>query len=847
MTAAPTAPPTEPARPPDAPSPGAAVALFLGFAALTVALGIVSYRSAATDLLADRRMEFEAVADSKADLVRRWRAERLADAETLAADPLLAEALLSGRAGERAEAAAELRSWFDGLRATGDYLFVTVTDESGAIRIAAGVLPAADHDHLRALARRAVATRAPFVGDLRTASGGVALDIVAPLYGRRGEPAGAVIIRSDAQPYLLRAVEAWPRSSPSGEGLLVQRAGPDVVVLNAPRHGGHGPLTLRRPADDHALPAARAIRGERGAGVGIDYRGVEVLAATTGVAGSPWGVVVKEDLVDVLAPLRERGAWTFASVLALVAVAAGGLLALWRKQVHQAERMRLEAELARTAFARKIERLTRYAHDMVFVADGDQRIVEVNDRATALLGFSRAELLGMHVRDLRDPATLEDYEGRVKEQVQAGGARFETIYRCKDGTAMPVEVSVHTEEFEGRRYFHGIVRDVADRKRLEAQLALAARLASVGTLAGGVAHEINNPLSLVVSNVDFALGELARAGVEPEVVRALEDARDGGRRVRDIVRGLQAFARRGGHRETLDLREVMDAAVNMIGNELRHRARLVVERGPVPPVRANANGLGQAFVNLLANAAQAIPEGHAVSHTIRIATSTAPDGRAVVSVSDTGVGIPPEIVPRIFDPFFTTRPVGEGSGLGLSMCHGIVAAAGGEITVESAPGEGSTFRVLLPPTGATGETPPPGPPLRPAQGGARARILVVDDEPLVGMAVVRLLSGAHDVEPRTSAREALELLSGGARFDLILCDLMMPDMSGIDLHAALRESQPEQAARMVFLTGGAFTPAAQEFLDRLHAEPVPKPFERATLVERIERELAARRAGPQRA
>jgi PAS domain S-box-containing protein len=570
---------------------------------------------------------------------------------------------------------------------------------------------------------------------------------------------------------------------------------------------------------------------------GRDYRGVAVLAATAPVPDSPWSIVVKEDLADVLAPLRERGAWTLAAALAILAVAAAASSSWWRVQRDRAERIGLLAEVERSAFARKIERLTRFAHDMVFLADDQQRIVEVNDRAVALLGYSREELLGgMRVRDLREPATIGDYEARVREQVAAGGARFENGDRCKDGTPLPVEVSVHTEEIDGRRYFHGIARDIGDRKRLEAQLVLAARLASVGTLAGGVAHEINNPLAFILSNVEFALALLEKSGGDPELVRALEDTRDGGRRVREIVRGLQAFARRGDFQETLDVREVARAAASMVSNELRHRARLVVEAGEVPPVRASASGLGQAFLNLLANAAQAIPEGHAAENVVRVATSTAADGRAVVEVSDSGVGIPPELLPRIFDPFFTTRPVGAGTGLGLSTCHGIVTAAGGEITVESAVGKGTTFRVLLPPAPPPVEEPSP-PKSEPAPPARRLRILVVDDEPLVGTAVARTLSSEHEVVTRTSAEVVLREVLAGARYDLILCDLMMPNMTGMELHARLAATSPDAARRMVFLTGGAFTTAAQEFIERTGIEPLEKPFDPRALRERIARAL----------
>ncbi len=387
-----------------------------------------------------------------------------------------------------------------------------------------------------------------------------------------------------------------------------------------------------------------------------------------------------------------------------------------------------------------------------------------------------------------------------------------------------------------------MIEDVTDRKRLEAQLMLADRMASVGTLAAGVAHEINNPLAFVLANVEFALAELRAAAVEPlEVLRALGEARDGGLRVREIVRDLKAFSRADAEgSERIDLRRVLQSALGLAQNEIRHRARLEVDVGDIPCVMGSEHRLGQVFLNLLINAAQSIPEGRATDNEIRATTATAPDGRALVVISDTGGGISPEVLPRIFDPFFTTKPVGVGTGLGLSICHGIVSGLGGEILVESTVGRGTTFKVLLdaaPPRAEADVTA-----TAPAAARAvaqRGRILVVDDEPLVARALLRILAPHHDVVTRTSAREALADVQGGSEpFDLLLCDLMMPDMTGMELHARVREVAPALADRIVFLTGGAFTPSAREFLARVPNPRIEKPFEPDALRALVARVLA---------
>jgi PAS domain S-box-containing protein len=411
----------------------------------------------------------------------------------------------------------------------------------------------------------------------------------------------------------------------------------------------------------------------------------------------------------------------------------------------------------------------------------------------------------------------------------------------------------------------GISREVTEQKRVQAQLLVADRMFSVGLLAAGVGHEINNPLAAVMANLDLAnhfLGQLAASGSPNHLVKELEEAlreaRTGAERVRNIVRDLRMFSRGGDEgRQLVDTERVMDSAVRMAWNEIRHRARLIKEYRNVPRVNASESRLAQVFLNLLVNAAQALPEGHATENEIRVATHLRGD-KVVVEVTDTGPGIPPEAMGRLFTPFYTTKPVGVGTGLGLSICHRIITGLGGEITVDTEVGRGTTFRVALPAMEASAEeaaaaaeaaaTPEvredaaaaPGPAL------SAARVLVVDDESMIGRAIHRMLSAHYDVTVVTRARDALDRIHGGARFDVILCDLLMPEMTGMDLHDELVLTAPDQAAAMVFVTGGAFTPRAREFLAEMASRCIEKPFDtntlRSVVAERIRRLRAS--AGP---
>ena len=389
--------------------------------------------------------------------------------------------------------------------------------------------------------------------------------------------------------------------------------------------------------------------------------------------------------------------------------------------------------------------------------------------------------------------------------------------------------------------FFDITREVdaeLARSRAELQLAQAERLASVGMLAAGVAHEINNPLAYVMGNLDLIADQLsAKPGIVPDVEGLLRDARQGAERVRSIVRDLKLFSRVQEDKPApVDVGAAIESAVALAHNEIRHRARLVMDLLPVPAVLADQRRLSQIFLNLLINAAQAIPEGAADKNEIRIVTRPAGDGWVCVEVKDTGGGIPREDLPRIFDPFFTTKAVGVGTGLGLSIVHAIVTAVGGRIEVESVPGAGSTFRVLLPPALEV-VAPAPVSAAQPAVRGKRGAVLVIDDEPLILKVVKSLLAPDHEVTCEARAADALERIRRGERFDVILCDLMMPEVTGINVYESLRQIAPQQAAAMVFLTGGAFTPGAQRFLERITNTTIEKPFDGTVLREAVRKKV----------
>jgi CheY-like chemotaxis protein len=268
--------------------------------------------------------------------------------------------------------------------------------------------------------------------------------------------------------------------------------------------------------------------------------------------------------------------------------------------------------------------------------------------------------------------------------------------------------------------------------------------------------------------------------------------------------------------------------LSLANNELKHRASIVVELGKPPNVLADRNRLAQVFLNLLVRAAQAIPVGDAKRNEVRIRSDEHELG-AVVEITDTGTPIPPELRAHIFEPFIATKAIGPGTGLALSICNDIVRDLGGTIEVHSPADGGTRFRVRLPraPEVTTARIP-----VITAAVERRARVLVIDDDPMVARVVERAIGALHHVEIAATPREGLARIVATS-FDVILCDLMMPDMTGMELHADVELRAPAAAARMVFMTGGAFTDEAERFLDRVPNLKLWKPFEAKELRETV--------------
>jgi signal transduction histidine kinase len=396
----------------------------------------------------------------------------------------------------------------------------------------------------------------------------------------------------------------------------------------------------------------------------------------------------------------------------------------------------------------------------------------------------------------------------------------------RDGRAMIAEIVSTIVSFQGAPAVLAFARDVTERSRLRAQLAHADRLAAMGAIAAGVAHEINNPLGFMRLATEVFERKLGADEKSPQLLALARDLRDGIDRVEAIVRDLRLFGRYEDEPiAATDPVTALDAAMRLVAHEVLPRARLVREHGALPPVLGVGTRLEQVFVNLLLNAAFAFSETGKQGEIIVRGTAT--DTSVVIEVSDDGPGIAPDVLARVFEPFFTMKPSVGGTGLGLSICRGIVERAGGAITALSEPGRGTTMRVVLPraptsPAGVAASAPKVA-----AKPDRKLRVLVVDDEERI-VSLVRDLLDTHDVIGETSSVRALDVLLAGEDFDVVLCDLMMPELSGMELHEKVAAARPELARRFVFVSGGAYTERGRSAFSSA-AIRLMKPFSESAL------------------
>ena len=455
--------------------------IFLPILLCTILGGWLYYKEGNRSALQDASLNLDAIAELKINQIVNWRKELLADAFVVSQNPFTLDRLvpfLKGNSPPDAEMITEeIRSWMEiRIKAFG-YIDAVLLDNNGRILLSIGRSPAHMGPNAAKYVAEACRSGEPWLSDLHRIAGieGEHFDIYAPICppsdsGKKLPCPGVLLFRIDPGLFLFPLIQSMPIPRTTAETILVRREEDEVVFLNAPRLPAETAGPFRFPIDTEDLPAALAVLGREGTVKGLDYRGVPVLAILRPVPGTAWFMVAKEDMREILLPLRWRmtGLVIFAAGLFF---GLGTLLLFWiKKREARFYRSQYEAERDRLALVRHFEYLHKYANDIIMLADRFHRIIEANDQACTAYGYTREELLHMSIPDLRPPGLPTSIEESIRKAVERNGWIFETRHQRKDGTAFPVEISLRVFETGGEKYLQAVIRDITERKRAEEAL-----------------------------------------------------------------------------------------------------------------------------------------------------------------------------------------------------------------------------------------------------------------------------------------------------------------------------------------------------------------------------------------
>jgi PAS domain S-box-containing protein len=799
-------------------------------------------------LMLQAETELQAISRLKADQIVEWRTERLGDTAVLASNPFFLDGVRRWLAGPKAADAEPILGWFRSLQEYGHYSDVLLVDAQARVRLSlggrGGALRAEDAEALAA----SLQSGGALLTDLHAGPDGLPphLDAIAPVFTGDGrEPLGGLILRSDARQFLYPMLQTWPVPSRTAETLLIRRDGQDALFLNEPRHRSGSAFKLRIPLGREGVPPVEALVGKEGVFRGLDYRGVEVLSALRAVPGTSWHLEAKVDLAELSAGWRSN--WLVISFLMCSLVAAAGVgagligqrnaKAHYRALFQAEEALRKSAERSRAIMDNLLEGCQIIGYDWRYLYHN--RMAEQQTRRPS------GELMGRTM--------LEAFPGLESTSL------FSALQRCMRDRAPKVLENEFAYPDGEKAWFQLAIQPVPEglliislditehkradeeRERLQAMLAQAQKLESLGRLAGGVAHDFNNMLTVILG---FAEHALAKLHPQEPLHRDLTEIRAAARRSAEVVNRLLVFSR---HQtiapKVLNLNERLTGLELLLRRMLGEDIDLRFELAPdLWPVSLDPSQLEQAVANLAVNSRDAMPDGGALTiESANVAFDQVYCGRhpgvqpgeyVLLAVSDNGCGMDKETLAHAFEPFFTTKPEGQGTGLGLSMVHGIVQQNGGFVNLYSEPGGGTTVKLYFQRYLGEAQSAASGPPAGAADRGQETILLVEDDEQVRELARMALEPLGYTVLAARGPQDALALCEGQqGPIHLLLTDVVMPAMNGKQLQAEVLALKP--GVKVLFMSGYTANAIAHRGVFDKGIQFLQKPFSLQALARKV--------------
>ena len=817
------------------------------------------------------RNQLLSIADIKVKELSMWRSSQLGEARAILADGMVMAVLRRVLAGDAsAPDRAAVHAWMEALAKHLRYANVLLLDRQGKPVLSVGQRFGSD-EHLRRIAEEMLHDGDVVVRDFHrdAPSEPVHLGLNLPLRLAPGSALfGVLALAIDPATYLYPMLETWPSHSTSGETVLVRRVGDEAVYLNRIRGRENAPARLRVPMNRTDIAAVQAVGGKEGNIEALDYRGVPVFAAGRRVPDTPWYLVAKMDQKQVQAPIRRRSLVLGLGAVSLILAVGATIVLWWRRQQIQFYREGYEAEVERRAVEERAARTLQesesrfraiFEQAAVGMADSslDSRFIRLNRRFCELLGYSREELLGLTFREITHPDDLARNEQLVAQLLSGDLSSFavEKRYLRKDGGVVwaNLMLSLLRSPAGDPLHFVVIVEDITGQKRaederrhLERQLLQAQKMESVGRLAGGVAHDFNNHLTVINGYCAMLLDEM---GPEDPLREPVGEILLAGNRAAALTQQLLAFSRKQvAEPRVISLNDVVAEAGKMLSRLIGDNIEIIAHfDAGLGAVVVDPSQMNQVLMNLAINARDSMPDGGRI--VIETSNTDLDEGYAaqhagveagpyvLLSITDTGAGMAQEVLQHIFEPFFTTKDPGAGTGLGLSTVYGIVKQAGGWIWVYSEPGRGSTFKVYLP--RAAGAPEPRAAPVSPAQTlRGTETVLVVEDQPEVRRLTLAMLqSQGYRLLEAANGNEALSLCRRYPEpIHLLITDVVMPGMTGKELAMRLVALRP--SLRTLYTSGYTASAIVHEGVLDPDVAYLPKPFSPAQLAAKVREVLS---------